>query len=489
MEGNKKGGELFSRILTNISGTYISTVEGERMTAENAGDEDEVERLMGVESNISKVIKGLRMPPVKPRGAKSNQALSIASDEKNKHALIAEIAEFMAENNISDTAIENCTLVSEFINAGGSDKLNDEGHPRYRSSNGLANRKKLKSFKPGMAKFYMQKILTTGMGRSIQDTASEIVRKADDMDRLYRHEKGNLTEMQRLKIERKEQAEMAALAGEDDEDDGGDTINTINLIWDEEKQSFISHDIHRDFYEVFENIQSLMEIMAYDFDESFIRKRDAGTRAYLPVVNPDNGEVDFSHLSPLVRTPPPTRYTSEQLEQIYRQLPEEQQIRYRLHRGDEEMYTTFTETFGSEAMAKISEKDFEVQKANGEVSKEVIEDANKAKEPEEGDVADVDVNIPAEADPVEPVDNPWANDDMFGGFDPLAPAPAPIPAVEVENADDDDDDDDDGINPQGASTINNLIALSQELDNEGKTAESIELLRLAKKFSDQLKKG
>jgi hypothetical protein len=468
------GQKVFTEMLKAFGDFYMWRVSQDLNDAENAGDQDAIDRLTSKKMNIANLLK-VKNGSEKPKVAQANQGQAISSKIKNEFSLLAEIAEFMAEHDIQTAQFEQAMQVANFLNSGGSDAVDETGALKWvRRPSSRVERVKKKTFNAGNVSPLMQKVLNRGLladsNLSIQEIAVELASKATDIKKIYNDEHRNTT--------KKIQEEDA----EAEEPEEGEDERRVNLIWDEKNQKFISMDIHRNFYEVFEYIQGVTESMAYQFDEQHLRKIDAGTGALLTPTDA-MGNPLATRIPMVFKNPPRRNITSEELETIFRNMSPEQQAKSRLLWGDEEMHRVFEEVFGPELIGAIDLRDYDYQVANEEVDEEML--AQRAEDEEVEELPDV--NIPPEAeDVVQPEEDDEGIEEEYQAqyaHDPFA------------DMDDDEDefdfgDDDDDVGPVASTdAINNLVKLSEELDNEGKVAESIELLRLAKKFSRKLRRG
>jgi len=283
-----------------------------------------------------------------------------------------------------------------------------------------------------------------------------------------------------------------------------------------EEGKFESFDTHNSFFEAFAQIRDIIEIMACLYLEKDRKLIDKVTRASLLEVD-ENGNLKVENLAPIFKHSPEGTLRSDELKKIYlEEMTEDERAYYRTVRADRNMAALIVNVLNDGSMAEINVEEYEAQFKNGEVTLEMnqqkaadpvvvepafdedgqpIDGENNEEENNDEDEDQIDIapEVDEVNDPGEKMEIPQQEInappvmDFFGL--PIGP---PKPAAKEEEGDEEDKDEEDFLeldpNRQASTeVINNLLKLSQELDNEGKTNESVELLRLAKKFSGNFK--
>jgi hypothetical protein len=364
--------------------------------------------------------------------------------------------------------------VAEFLNNGGGKK--------WTNTNSRKGRIEDRTFNSENVAPLMQKVINKSLadGSTIQDVAKKFTKSAITIRKIYNDERGNRN---------REIEEVMAEEGEEGEE-GIEAVDErrVNIVWDKNKKRFLAMDVYKSFHDVFKSVQFNAELMMHMRDEKHLRKQDAGTGTFL-IPTDVMGNPLLERVPVGLKNIPKNNMKSEDLEKAFINQPPDVQANSRIKWGDEEMYRAFTETFGPTLMKGIDLRDFEYQEKSGEVNEEIIDQESEGEEDEDLEGNLPDVEIPPEAeDLVEEVD-----EEADEGIEEEYQAQyAHDPFADMDDDEDEFDfgDDDDDFGPEASTdAIKNLIKLSQELDNEGKVAESIELLRLAKKFSRKLRRG
>jgi hypothetical protein len=199
---------------------------------------------------------------------------------------------------------------------------------------------------------------------------------------------------------------------------------------------------------------------------------------------------------------------SKDLEKRFGQMTEEQREAYRTKRSDSGLAQLLLGPLNEEGMKALNESEYHYQlNISNEIDEEIINQIADDEPVEEGHDFDgegiedldgidedeapavvVDSEVEEVVDPSQMMEQQIQDPTQPLG-QPGQPGVGDLGAdVEEEEGYEDFFEDDEEVQAS-SEVIGNLLKLSQELDDEGKTAESLELLRLAKKFSGNLRKG
>jgi hypothetical protein len=282
-----------------------------------------------------------------------------------------------------------------------------------------------------------------------------------------------------------------------------------------------SFDTHNSFHEALEQICETVETLSYKQMEKSDKLIDPVTKAVLISID-DEGFAEGKRASRIFHTPPKGNMRATDLKLIFEKMSEEDKEKYRLYRSDSRTAELLFGTFNSPNMDILGREEYGYQmnisgeideemnlqiavdspvdeEGNGEEEKseeEIIENegAHDGEEEKEEMAQTPDVTIDNE---VENIENP--EDSVEQPLNPPPDLPAPQPThdpfanlniIEEEGFENMiDEEEEDKKLEASKEVINNLLKLSQELDDEGKETESKELLRLAKKFSGNIRKG
>jgi len=424
-------------------------------------------------------------------------------DKKNA---LDTLAEFMGENNITTREQIDKDSVER-----GRIFLNENGHAnkflpsqvrammtraiRARQLDVPLQIKELEPFRPYVEEGENGEQIQ--IDSEIKDIAKKARSYAHEMEKVYRRQK---------QIDGKRTKKGA------DEDVG----NAVSIVWDEDKQEMSQFGVHNSLLDAFLDVGEITETMAFEFVEKGTRLTDPGTKT--PLISMDeNGDKNIQRIALVFQRPPADNVTSNQLAyEFYARTPAQRKL-YRTIRSDETMRKYFEEIYGDEAMIRINTEDLAYMRGVHDVDQDMLDQVALELEQvlDEGDLLDqedFEINDvgdgaeevvpegpegPEEVTPdlpevvidreVDVVEQPGERREQPPAKQPATPAlPGLLDGLQEDF--DVDDDDDDG--PQASTdALKNIIKLSQELDNEGKSHESLELLRLAKKFSKNLRKG
>ena len=346
-------------------------------------------------------------------------------------------------------------------------------------------------------------------GAGIQEISREKVKQSLIVEEIYDNERQNDKKVEALELKGDE-------AGAEELFEGN-----LNLIWVPEVKNddgevieegkFESYDTHSSFDEAFYQIRDIVDTMAYGYIERGERLIDPVSQ--LPLISVDEaGNPEAHRIPPIFMHAPDQIMRSAKLKAIFAALPEEQKALYRTKRSDLAFAQLLLGPLSDDELDTLSRQEYKHQlEQTKEVNKDINMQVPNDGEMEEGfdydgagaedqdgvqeeniegvPVGDDDADNQRVIDPeVEDVENPDAKREQEA--QPEAEDAFAVPeGLDVGGFGGFDLPDDPNKPKKGASVevIGNLIKLSAELDNEGKTKESIELLRLAKKFSGDSK--
>jgi len=238
----------------------------------------------------------------------------------------------------------------------------------------------------------------------------------------------------------------------------------------------------------------MSELVEITSEESFTdegrKVNDPATRAYLPRYDLETGASLYGETPMVFRTPPLTNMTAAELEAVFMGRDPEQRANF--YNNQNALIEVIEDALSVDNMTNLHTLMFERQFADGEIDRDVINERGVEQEVQEPEDAPPDERDP---DEVPAVDWQWGGGDLDDDDDD--DEPNIMQQLQLMDQPDEEDfpinDGEDDNNRQGGnyfiSTINSLVKLSQELEDEGKTLDSIEILKVAKKFSNILKKG
>ena len=384
--------------------------------------------------------------------------------------ILSDVMTFIKNNSITNIYPESLNNVVEF--------LINQGHKDY--------------FTPENVKGIMSDALyKIEIGKEIHggtDIASisvDITDKVLKLEEIYDNEKGNRDFIRGLSEINEDSAE---------ELDTG----MLNLYANENTGELESFDLHSSFHEAFSQAREITESMAFLAMEKKDRLIDPVTGAQLP--------SEAFRVPPVFINDPKDNMRSGELEQIFKSKSDAEKLLYRTKRNDIGMAKMMTEDFSEENMKILNKKEYDYQL---NISKEINEEMNSQVA---DDLPVDDIYFDEDGDEIEDLDDETPEEEEFTVTvapeteqiqDPAAmmeqpPEPEVVPIEDLLSDEEEEEDYEDYFGEEeeegegvtaSKDVINNLIKLSQELDNEGKTAESVELLRLAKRFSGNFRKG
>jgi hypothetical protein len=438
--------------------------------------------------------------------------------------VLADVINFVIANNVEEP--------SKYVTEAVVSHLEEQGHKDYFTPdnvNGIIND----------AIYRVKNDKTKIFGLNVKSIAEDIGRKTVLMEEIYKQER-----ISRKRWESLDEQGAHDVAEEEES-------STLNLIWNEVcpncnakddqvnvvkennkisatcnacntqfKPRFETFDTHDSFHEVFMQIRDIIEAMSYARIEMSERLTDPVTGASLISIN-EKGLADIKRINRIFYNAPKDNMRSSDLEDIFEKMSEEEKNKYRTLRSDIEMAQWLLGPLNRINMDQLSISEYEYQlnisaeideamneqianddpiddeeaKKRLEEDEKIENDEERGEEEDKENKEDAIVAIDPE---VEPIANPQEIMEQ-----PLNPPNQP-PNQPQQNIDDlfnDNEEEEEGFGfmfdekdgkdevKASKEIINNLLKLSQELDDEGKENESVELLRLAKKFSGNIRKG
>ena len=265
----------------------------------------------------------------------------------------------------------------------------------------------------------------------------------------------------------------------------------FDMRWNEESGTFDTFGGFENFHSAFGYMSELVEITSEEsFTDEGRKVNDPATRAYLPRYDLETGASLYGETPMVFRTPPLTNMTAAELEAVFMGRDPEQRANF--YNNQNALIEVIEDALSVDNMTNLHTLMFERQFADGEIDRDVINERGVEQEVQEPEDAPPDERDP---DEVPAVDWQWGGGDLDDDDDD--DEPNIMQQLQLMDQPDEEDfpinDGEDDNNRQGGnyfiSTINSLVKLSQELEDEGKTLDSIEILKVAKKFSNILKKG
>jgi hypothetical protein len=390
--------------------------------------------------------------------AKTNGGNQIRPEEKNKWLLVNEVAQIMKAHNMEEVGDAEKQLVADTLNSRG------------------AKRKAQKPFNRLNVDRFIQEVLKVMEGtfngenrtRTLVETAEMIEQKSYIIDQIYKTGKTNKPVEEMFDIRR-------------------DPVTGDFKSYGGYSSSHASHAYLSELVEVTSE-------SSHSEDDSSVK--DPRTRAYLPRFDLETGESLYGDTPILFRGAHGDNLESDTLRQwLAGQTPEQ---RMGFFNNQSALVEIIQERLTVGHMNDLSQMFFLQQQADGEVNDAVLE---QGVEQEVGDAPDR---------PVEDGDDDDGIDWGFGGDDGeedegmdllqqmrMRRQPPPDAGAEDfpidDNGEEGRDEEEEGLGRDAGnyflSTLNSLVKISEELDKEGKTKDSIEILKLAQKFSNRLKRG
>lgn len=437
-----------------------------------------------------------------PDIASINSPLSISSAYKNKIILMKEISDLMLENNINQNTESSRETIAKLLN---------ENPLRQQ----ILKEKKKRLF--NTQKEISYDVVFTGL--NIWPFMNEI-----DSIRMSGNGMMTLQELNQF-LSKKETVAVGLsrayhssvqeneFVAEDDA--GSETIQPMNLTFNEETGQFEMEDVFHSMNEAILSAGILTDNMALPGEEAPERKSDPVSKVVLRDVNPQNGEIDLNKIQLIMRTPRPNDMHVDELSEIYDKADKQSMAEYRSSlRGT--AFSLVTDVFGVDAMTELNRHEYTLlvdetgitgENAEQDAKQDIEEEAEEEAEEdvvgdidditdeegnEEGDEDDFDFDFDIDVEPEAGVAKPVVNE---ATPQPPKSPKKPNSKFKIDNGLDDLDEPDNQGEKEGqdtlasSSAVKGLLKLSEELDNAGKNTESIELLKIAKKIANKIKKG